>query len=75
MPEYQNILVNQDGRVGIITLNRPRALNALNAALSIEVLTAAQELDTNPDIGAIVIAGSNRAFAGGADIKEMVSQS
>lgn len=75
MPEYQYILVKQDGRVGIITLNRPEALNALNSALGIEVLTAAQAFDINPDIGAIVITGSNGVFAAGADIKEMVSQS
>jgi enoyl-CoA hydratase len=75
MNDYQNILVKQQGRVGIITLNRPEALNALNDALGNEVLAAAQEFDQNSGIGAIIITGSGRAFAAGADIKEMASKS
>ena len=71
MTEYKNILVKQHGRVGIITLNRPEALNALNADLGTEVLDAAQAFDRDPGIGAIILTGSERAFAAGADIKEM----
>jgi enoyl-CoA hydratase len=75
MTEYQTILVSRQGRVAIITLNRPQALNALNDALSREVLAAAQACDADAGIGAIVITGSERAFAAGADIKEMAGKS
>jgi enoyl-CoA hydratase len=75
MSDYQHILVKQQGRVGIITLNRPEALNALNDALSAEVLTAAGKFDRDQGIGAIIITGSERAFAAGADIKEMAPKS
>ncbi|GAA2792400.1 enoyl-CoA hydratase [Crossiella cryophila] len=68
---HQTILVERHGRVGLITLNRPKALNALNLELMREVTTAARELDRDPDIGALVITGSAKAFAAGADIKEM----
>ena len=68
---YETILVERDGRVGIITLNRPKALNALNSQVMGEVTTAAAEFDNDPGIGAIVITGSAKAFAAGADIKEM----
>jgi len=69
------ILVETRGRVGLITLNRPDALNALNIALMTEVVEAATGFDADPEIGAIVITGSERAFAAGADIKEMASAS
>jgi enoyl-CoA hydratase len=75
MSSYQNILVKIQGRVGIITLNRPEALNALNDALSRELLAAAQDFDRDPNVGAIIITGSDRAFAAGADIKEMAPKS
>src|SRR5277367_5468313 len=68
---YETILVERDGRVGIITLNRPTALNALNSQVMDEVTTAAAEFDNDPGIGAIIITGSAKAFAAGADIKEM----
>jgi enoyl-CoA hydratase len=68
---YETILVERDHRVGIITLNRPQALNALNSQVMHEVISAATELDNDPGIGAIIITGSARAFAAGADIKEM----
>ena len=74
MTDYQNILLERRGRVGLITLNRPEALNALNLALMTDVVTAATELDADIGIGAIVLTGSARAFAAGADIKEMSSQ-
>src|SRR5258708_4112520 len=72
---YQTILVTRDERVGTITLNRPKALNALNTQMMNEVTTAAAELDNDPGIGAIVITGNEKAFAAGADIKEMAGLS
>lgn len=75
MTTYETILVSRVGRVGTITLNRPNALNALNDQLMREVVDAATGLDQARDIGAIVITGSDRAFAAGADIKEMQAQS
>ncbi len=74
MTDYQNILLERRGRVGLITLNRPEALNALNLALMTDVVTAATELDADTGIGAIVLTGSARVFAAGADIKEMSTQ-
>jgi enoyl-CoA hydratase len=68
---YETILVERDERVGIITLNRPKALNALNSQVMDEVTSAATELDNDEGIGAIIITGSAKAFAAGADIKEM----
>src|SRR5271154_3813314 len=70
---YETIRVEQDERVGTITLNRPKALNALNSQVMDEVTTAAAEFDHDPGIGAIIITGSAKAFAAGADIKEMSS--
>lgn len=75
MSDLETIVVERDGRVGVITLNRPKALNALNTTLMNEVVGAATDLDRDPDVGAIVITGSDRAFAAGADIKEMSSKS
>lgn len=75
MTDYQTILVSTRGRVGLITLNRPKALNALSHELGREVLTAAQAFDADPEVGAIVITGSDRAFAAGADITEMAEKS
>src|SRR5258705_5145427 len=68
---YETILVTRDDRVGTITLNRPKALNALNSQVMNEVTTAAAEFDNDPGIGAIVVTGNEKAFAAGADIKEM----
>ncbi len=72
---YQTILVTRDDRVGTITLNRPKALNALNSEVMAEVTTAAAELDGDEGIGAILLTGSEKAFAAGADIKEMAGLS
>ncbi|GAY13701.1 enoyl-CoA hydratase [Mycobacterium sp. shizuoka-1] len=72
---YETILVDRDERVGTITLNRPQALNALNSQVMVEVTTAAAEFDADPGIGAIVITGNAKAFAAGADIKEMATLS
>jgi enoyl-CoA hydratase len=73
---YETILVTRDDRVGTITLNRPKALNALNSQVMNEVVAAAAEFDDDPGIGAIIITGSGeKAFAAGADIKEMAELS
>jgi len=70
-PAYENILAETRGKVGLITLNRPQALNALCAALVREVNEALEGYEADPAIQAIVITGSQKAFAAGADIKEM----
>ncbi|MFB8388073.1 enoyl-CoA hydratase [Microbacterium sp. NPDC055910] len=75
MSEYDTIIVETRGRVGWITLNRPEALNALNTQVCREVVAAASAFDADTGIGAIVLTGSERAFAAGADIKEMESMS
>ena len=72
--EYSNILVERRDAVGIVTLNRPQALNALNAALIAELGAAFDELESDPAIGAIVLTGNDKAFAAGADIKEMADK-
>lgn len=68
------ILIEISGRVAYITFNRPEALNALNSALMNRVVAAVQDFDSDPECGAIVLRGSERAFAAGADIAEMVRQ-
>jgi len=68
---YETILTEIRGRVGLITLNRPHALNALNALLIKELNHALDQFDASRDIGCIVLTGSGKAFAAGADIKEM----
>lgn len=76
MAEYQYIIVERDERVGIVTLNRPKELNALNFQLVDELATALEEMDRDDAIGCIVITGSGeKAFAAGADIKEMADKS
>jgi len=69
---YQNILVERREAVGIVTLNRPAALNALNAALIAELGAALDDLEEDAAIGAIVLTGNEKAFAAGADVKEML---
>lgn len=71
---YETILVETRGKVGIITLNRPQALNALNTTVMAEVVAALQGYEADDAVGAIVITGSEKAFAAGADIKEMQSK-
>jgi enoyl-CoA hydratase len=71
---YDNLLVESRGRVGLIRLNRPQALNALNRALMRELGLALSELEADKNIGCIVITGSEKAFAAGADIKEMAEK-
>jgi enoyl-CoA hydratase len=72
---YENLLVETRGRVGLITLNRPKALNALNDALMDELGVALKAFDADEDVGAIVLTGSEKAFAAGADIGMMASYS
>jgi len=68
---YETILVETRGHVGLITLNRPKALNALNAALIAELSGAIDAFENDPRIGCLILTGSEKAFAAGADIKEM----
>ena len=68
---YKNITAEKDGAVGVITLNRPDALNALSEPLMIELTAALDDFEADGDIGCIVLTGSEKAFAAGADIKDM----
>jgi enoyl-CoA hydratase len=68
---YETLIVETRGAVGLVTLNRPKALNALNAQLVAELRQALDAFEADPAIGAIVVAGGEKAFAAGADIKEM----
>ncbi|MTJ82521.1 MAG: enoyl-CoA hydratase [Telmatospirillum sp.] len=72
---YENIIVETKGHVGVITLNRPKALNALSSPLVAELGQALDAFEADPEIGAIVLTGSEKAFAAGADIKEMSTKS
>ena len=72
---YENITVETRDHVGLITLNRPKAMNALNTALMIELGEALMKFDADPTVGAMVLTGSEKAFAAGADIKEMQPKS
>ena len=71
---YENIVVERRGRVGLIRLNRHQALNALNAPLMREVAQAVDAFEADGNIGSMVITGSDKAFAAGADIKEMADK-
>jgi enoyl-CoA hydratase len=68
---FEAIIVEKRGAVGLITLNRPKVLNALNERLISELAQALKDFDADPAVGAIVITGGEKAFAAGADIKEM----
>ena len=68
---YDTIIVDKRGEVALITLNRPKALNALNAQLLEELIAALDALRDDAKIGAVVVTGSQKAFAAGADVKEM----
>src|SRR3954464_9459332 len=70
-PAYESILVEVRGKVGLITLDRPHALNALNAALVGEINAALDAFEADPGIGCVLVTGSDKAVAAGADIKEM----
>ena len=71
---HQHIIVETKGRVGVIRLNRPQALNALNTAMIGEIAAAVDGFEADPGIGCMVITGSDKAFAAGADIKEMATK-
>jgi enoyl-CoA hydratase len=73
--EYKTILVETRDKVGLITINRPEAYNALNAEVLTELLSALRKFDTDDKIGAMVVAGSEKVFAAGADIAEMAEAS
>lgn len=75
MSDFETILVTRTDRVATIQLNRPKALNALNSQVMTEVTAAAAELDKDPGVGAIIVTGNEKAFAAGADIKEMADLS
>ncbi len=68
---YETIIAEVKGNVGLVTINRPKAYNALNSTVLTELVDALNAFDTDDTIGAMVIAGSEKAFAAGADIKEM----
>jgi len=72
---YETILVERRGKVGVITLNRPKALNALSSTLMDELAHGLDELEADDTVGCLVITGSEKAFAAGADIKEMQAKS
>lgn len=72
---YENVIVDRKGAAGLVTLNRPQALNALSSALIRDLGAALDELEADAAIGAVVITGSEKAFAAGADIKEMAGKS
>ena len=74
MPDYETILVEQRGPVTLVTLNRPQALNALNSQVLADLLAAFAAYDADATQGCAVLTGSERAFAAGADIKEMQAQ-
>ena len=72
---YETIFIQPRGRVGLITLNRPKALNVLNQQLTGELLQAVETLDRDPGVGCIVITGTDKAFSAGGDIKGMQDHS
>jgi enoyl-CoA hydratase len=75
MGPFETILVETQARVGLVRLNRPQAMNVLNSVMVGELMDALRAFDAEPDVGAIVITGNERAFAAGADIKEMAGAS
>ncbi len=75
MSKYQHILIEKIGKVGLITLNRPQAYNALNLELLEELMSALADYDEQDDVGAMVITGNQKSFAAGADITNMVNAS
>lgn len=69
--EYENILTRTEKRVGVVQFNRPKALNALNQEMMGEIIDALERFDADPAVGCMVVTGNERAFAAGADIKQM----
>jgi len=68
---FENVIVEKDGPIAVVTLNRPQALNALSYALVKDLSLAMQELDHDNDMRVIIVTGGEKVFAAGADIKEM----
>src|SRR5215813_10404329 len=73
--DYEHVLVERAGAVGVVTLNRPRVLNALSPALIAELGDALGRFDADPDVRAVVLTGGPRVFAAGADIGDMSERS
>src|SRR5258708_17441306 len=73
--QYEHVLVDRDGAVGMVTLNRPQVLNALSPALIAELGDALAGFDADPEVGAVVLTGGPRVFAAGADIGDMSERS
>jgi enoyl-CoA hydratase len=71
---FENVIVEKDGAIVVVTLNRPQALNALSYGLVKDLSLAMQELDQDPEIRVIVVTGGEKVFAAGADIKEMANR-
>jgi enoyl-CoA hydratase len=71
MKTFEHIIVETRGNVGVITLNRPKMLNALSFGVFAEIATAVDDLEADEAVGCIVLTGNEKAFAAGADIKEM----
>lgn len=72
---YENIIVRQEGKVGVVQINRPKAMNALNSPTMAEIIAAMEVFDGDDAIGCIVLTGNDKAFAAGADIKQMAEAS
>lgn len=68
---YQNIIAREEKGVGLVQFNRPKALNALNREMMADVIDALEQFDADPNVGCMIVTGNERAFAAGADIKEM----
>jgi enoyl-CoA hydratase len=71
---FENVFVEKDGAIGVVTLNRPQALNALSYALVKDLSLAMQELDADKEVRVIIVTGGDKVFAAGADIKEMADR-
>lgn len=72
--EFDNVIVAKDGAIGIVTMNRPQALNALSYGLVKDLSLAMQELDRDPEVRVLIVTGGEKVFAAGADIKEMAER-
>src|SRR5215471_11691286 len=73
--EYEHVLADRDGPVGVVTLNRPRVLNALSPALIAELTDALARFEADPEVRAVVLTGGPKVFAAGADIGDMADRS
>ncbi len=72
---YENILTRQEGKVGVVQINRPKAMNALNSPTMAEIIEAMEAFDGDDSVGCMVLTGNEKAFAAGADIKQMATAS